>query len=242
MSKKSNQKLHPGLDMIRKELNAIISKGYNGSRVFQDWIGVMFYAFLHDDPHYLEIMGQYRNEGPTEQREANHFAKATAHLLEYMQSTNEEVLRVLFEEYASDTHQRQYLTPSSIAQLMAQICQSSLPQTGYIKVMDPSCGAGVCLIATAKNQTQEQLNQTLFIGQDINLDCVRMAALNLMFFNLNGIILWGNTLTLEVKGAWETRRSLFWGGSLHILDTEKAKIWLEKHFTDISHIPTTEKS
>lgn len=42
MSKKSNQKLHLGLDMIRKELNAIISKGYNGSRVFQDWIGVMF--------------------------------------------------------------------------------------------------------------------------------------------------------------------------------------------------------
>lgn len=100
----------------------------------------------------------------------------------------------------------------------------------------------VCLIAIAKDQTQEQLNQTLFIGQDINLDCVRMAALNLMFFNLNGIILWGNTLNLELKGAWETHRSLFWGGSLHLLDTEEAQIWLEKHVTVISHIPTTEKS
>lgn len=68
MSKKSNQKLHLGLDMIRKELNAIISKGYNGSRVFQDWIGVMFYAFLHDDPHYLEIMGQYRKKAQQSNR------------------------------------------------------------------------------------------------------------------------------------------------------------------------------
>ena len=61
MSRKNNQRANPGLNPVRKELEAIISKGYNSYRVFEDWVGLMFFAFQRDDPHYLEIMGQYRN-------------------------------------------------------------------------------------------------------------------------------------------------------------------------------------
>ena len=58
-----------------------------------------------------------------------------------------------------------------------------------------------------------------------------MTALNLMFFNLAGIVLWGNHLALEVRGAWETRRNLVWGGSIQSVDKEEARAWLESHFT-----------
>ena len=77
---------------VRKELDAIIAKGYGGHRVFEDWVGLMFFAFQRDDPHYLEIMGRYRNDGPMGQREADHFANALAGLMGYMSSTNEEAL------------------------------------------------------------------------------------------------------------------------------------------------------
>ena len=53
-----------------------------------------------------------------------------------------------------------------------------------------------------------------------------MTALNLMFFNLSGLVVWGNSLTMEVRGAWETRRSVAFGGSIRPVDAEMARDWL----------------
>ena len=103
------------MNPVRKELDAIIGKGHNGYRVFEDWVGLMFYAFQRDDPPYLEIMGQYRNTEPVGQRAADHFANATAYLLDYMRATSEETLGPLYEEYAANHYTGQYFTPSSVA-------------------------------------------------------------------------------------------------------------------------------
>lgn len=226
---------------VRKELEAIIGMGYHGYRVFEDWVGLMFYAFQRDDPSYLEIMGGYRNTAPVGQREADHFANATACLLDYMRATNEEVLGPLYEEYAANHYTGQYFTPSSVARLMASITHTEPPETVRFKVLDPACGAGACLIAAAKEQTFEQNGRAIFVGQDIDLNCARMTALNLMFFNLDGIVLWGNHLALEVRGAWETRRSLVWGGSIRPLDREEARAWLEGHFSGPETPPEPKK-
>lgn len=86
MSKKHYQRGNPGLNPVRKELETIIGMGYRSHRVFEDWVGLMFHAFQRDDPPYLEIMGGYRNTAPRGQREADHFATATACLLEYMRA------------------------------------------------------------------------------------------------------------------------------------------------------------
>ena len=120
----------------------------------------------------------------------------------------------LYEEYAANHYTGQYFTPSTVARLMARITHTAPPETGRFKVLDPACGAGACLIAAAKEQTFEQNGRAIFVGQDIDLNCARMTALNLMFFNLDGVVLWGNHLALEVREAWETRRSLVWGGSI----------------------------
>ena len=69
-----------------------------------------------------------------------------------------------------------------------------------------------------------------------------MTALNLMFFNLNGVILWGDHLALEVRGAWETRRSLVWGGSIRPWDKEQAAQWLRGHFSGPETPPAPEKA
>ena len=226
MSKKSNQRMNPGLAPVRKELEAIMAKGHSGYRVYEDWVGLMFYAFQRDDPHYLELMGQYRNEGSMGRREADHFAYALACLMEYMQATNEEALGPLFEEYASSHYMGQSFTPSNMAQLMVGICQSPLPEEGRFTVLDPACGAGSCLIAAAKEQTFEQNNRAFFVGQDIDQNCVRMTALNLIFFNLDGLVIWGNSLVMDVRGAWETRRSVAFGGSIRPVGKEMARAWL----------------
>lgn len=230
MSKQSNQRMHPDLNQVRRELEAIMHKGHHGASVYEDWIGLMFYAFQRDDPHYQEIMGRYRNTAPMGQREADYFANATGELLKYMMTTHEEALGPLYMEYASSRHQGQFFTPMEVARLMASITMTDIPEGRRFGVADESCGAGACLIAAAKEMTYEQNNRAFFVGQDLSLDCARMTALNLMFFNLSGLVVWGNSLTMEVRAAWETRRSVAFGGSIRPVDTEQARTWIAGAF------------
>ena len=66
-------------------------------------------------------------------------------------------------------------------------------------VHDPCCGSGRMLLAAAK------LNRHWdFIGQDVDIRCVRMTALNLAFRNLYEYVIWGNTLALEKKLVYRT--------------------------------------
>ena len=212
------------MNTIRKNLEAIIRKGYQPYKVYEDWIGLMFHAFQRDDAHYLEIMRQSRNDASHGQREADYFAAATADALEYMAETNRECLGPLFEEFAASHYQGQFFTPWSVCRMIAKTTHDEgVKPDGQISICDPASGAGTMMIAFAKEQTCAEANRTLYVGIDVNLTCARMTALNLMFFNLNGVSIWGNSLSLEVRSAWQTHRSLAWGGALSPYPVEKAK-------------------
>lgn len=108
----SNRESRPDLGQVRKNLDAIISKGHHGYSVFEDWIGLMFFAFQRDDPKYLEIMGRYRNTEPMGKRPADYFAGATASVMKYMRATNEEALGPLYEEYSREPLRRAVFHPA----------------------------------------------------------------------------------------------------------------------------------
>ena len=69
------------------------------------------------------------------------------------------------------------------------------------------------LIAHAKTMTNEQLDKKIFYGQDIDFTCVKMCALNLLFFNLNGYAILGDSLKDERRKIYQTTRS-YMGGTL----------------------------
>jgi hypothetical protein len=66
-----------------------------------------------------------------------------------------------------------------------------------------------------------------YMGQDLDLLCVKMAALNLCFFNLEGVILHGNSLKGEVLRGYRTSSSLL-GGSIRDLSVEECNVWADK--------------
>lgn len=228
MSKTNNRNGKPDLNPVRQELDAIISKGFNPYRVYEDWLALMLHSFAGEPESYTKILKGYFQDRPDGDQIESHFAAALMELMRYMSKTNDEALGPLFMEYASNHYAGQYFTPLELARTMAAITQTNIPREGRFTVNDPACGAGVCLIAAAQKQTFEQNNRAIFIGQDIDLNCARMCALNLMFFNLDGLVVWGNTLALEVRGAWETKRSIAFGGTLRPADMEKAKAFLER--------------
>lgn len=223
---KKKDKTDASLNGIRRELEKIMGMGHHSYRVYEDFIGLIFYALQRDDPHYLEIMGRYANTAPVGEREADYFSQAFGNLLAYMAETNDEALGVLFMEFAASQHKGQFFTPMDVARLMAKMTQINIPEGRRFTVADPACGAGIGLIACAKEQTFEQNGRAVFVGQDIDLNCVRMCAVNMALFNLNALVIWGNSLTLEVWGAWETRRNAALGGQIVEVDRERARAWI----------------
>src|SRR5207249_1665656 len=66
-------------------------------------------------------------------------------------------------------------------------------------VCDPACGSGRLLLAVAEIQ-----RHWIFVGQDIDLRCVRMTAINLALRNLYGYVIWGNSLADEHRLVYRT--------------------------------------
>lgn len=215
------------LTNIKDNLNKVVKMGYSKTQVFEDWVALMFHAFNgQDDPNYFKVLGKYKNEGKMGEREADYFAAALGGLMGYMQVTNKEILSELYMEFCKDNNEGRVFTPVSVAMLMAQLTQDDKKEDPV--VADLTCGAGTLLIASAKVQTFEQNNKSFFIGCDLNLTCAYMTALNLMFFNLNGIIIHGNSLTGEVFDAWGTERHVPLGGKIIKMNKEDAEKFLKK--------------
>jgi len=199
------------MEEILKQLKAILQAGYSASSIFEDWLDLMIYALQRDDPHYLEIVNKYRNDKPEGEREIDYFCKAFALLQIEMQKTNEDILGQVYMEWnMSNKYRGQFFTPRHVASLMASI----LSPKG--KILDPCCGSGVMLIEAIKTMNNEIIDESLFVGQDIDITCVKMCALNLLFFNANGYVVWGDSLLMECRKVYQTSRS-YAGGSIREL-------------------------
>jgi hypothetical protein len=66
-------------------------------------------------------------------------------------------------------------------------------------VCDPCCGSGRLLLVVAERQPHWE-----FVGQDIDLRCVRMTAFNLAFRNRYGHVIWGDSLRDEQRLVYRT--------------------------------------
>jgi hypothetical protein len=48
-----------------------------------------------------------------------------------------------------------------------------------------------------------------FYGKDLDPRCAKMCALNMLFFNLNAVVEWGNTLAFTTHTRWVIRKGGF---------------------------------
>lgn len=201
---------------ILSQLNFLLSGGYSSYDIFNDFIDLILYALTEDNESYLKIVHKYPNTKPVGHREIDYFHTAFQLLQYEMRETNSDVLGELYMQWnMSNKYKGQYFTPKNVASMMAQITS---PKGG--RIIDPCCGSGVMLVEALKTVTHEQLDDAVFYGQDIDMTCVKMTALNLCFFNVNGYAIQGNTLLMECNKVYQTSRSIF-GGSIRELSGEE---------------------
>lgn len=173
--------------------------GASRGQTFEDFLQLTVCALSGGEMEaaYLQTVQRY-TEGPQGKRAIDTLTALLASLIQIMDETRADILGDLFQGAVSNGERGQFMTPDCISDLMAQLVSAD-ETTPDARVSDCCCGSGRLLLAAAKVNRNR-----LFVGQDIDLRCVRMTAINLALHNLYGYVLWGNTLKLEQKLLYQT--------------------------------------
>jgi len=210
------------VDDVVEPLRAVARRGFSEYDVFRDWTELMLAALQDDDETYLDVLEEYdrgadRNHGS---RNADLFAEAFGELQRAMQKTNLDALGAVYEALELGQHdQGIHFTPHNVARAMAEmqvVCQSgeSAPEPP-VRIADPACGSGRLLILAARAHDEP----VHCYAKDKNSVCARMAALNCCFFNLDAVVVQGDSLTMTRRRAWQTTHSSL-GGEIAEIDPD----------------------
>ena len=170
------------LNNTQKEIVKLIEKtaqSRNRVEVFSDAVHLMAQA-LHKqiliDPvkaqavedDWQRVRSRYTDE------EYQNICKIFALIVEGLEEDRREILGQILEEIgASNTRNGQFLTPSSVAHLMAKFnpVDDDYQKGNVIKICDPACGASVLLIAQAEEMMRQGVSQGDIYIEAGDIDC-----------------------------------------------------------------------
>lgn len=227
------------IDSVLDPLREIESRGFGRYNLYRDWVELMLYSLQREDDPYLDILDDYDHGNDYDQgdRPADLFAEAFGELLSAIEESNRDVLGMTYEEFGMGNDAfGQHFTPHRVGAWMAEMQTPSGDLEPPITIADPACGSGRMLVLAARQHDVE----TICFGQDKDLLCAEIAALNLCFFNLNGVIVYGDSLTLEKRRAWRTRNTIMGGEVAEVSPEDVA--WPESSLTSGSPAPAASEN
>lgn len=206
-------------------------------QVYQDWMAAMVAAYVKDEDAYMKVVNSYTQTAEVGKRPADHMAAAHAELLIAMQGCNNmgipvpDYLGDMYEEaLLSNKARGQFFTPQSVADLSVEITMPNLEQGQT--VLDPACGSGRMLIASVRKQPK-----AIFYGVDLDVNCVNMTALNMLYRNVEGCVIHANTLSLETYGGYKLNHTVC-GGVIRPMDKKEAYSLLVSYDKQAKQVPT----
>lgn len=161
---------------------------HNTRQVFEDFLEMAVCSLAGGtmEAEYMEIVPRYA-EGQKGKRAIDAIPEAFGALVNAMEETRKDILGDLFQGGITFGEHGQFFTPESICKMMAQM-NIDASMTGK-RIFNPACGSGRTLLAASDINRDNE-----FYGQDIDIRCVRMTAINLALRNLYGCVIWGNSL------------------------------------------------
>lgn len=117
----------------------------------------------------------------------------------------------------------QFFTPQHIADVTAGVAieseriQKEIDERGFVKMVEPSSGGGVMVLAAAQRMYELGFNpqQQLFAEtNDIDKNCVCMTYVQLSLYGIPAIVKHGDSLSGETWSRWPTIGYLLRGGGM----------------------------
>lgn len=198
-------------------------------RVWSDWVEICAIALARADlaqqevreQRYLQVIAQY------ERAELDKLVQAFAHLV---MSYELRVEAADFGDVLGSTFMMldmgnagagQFFTPYEVSRLMGgmmmgdgQALVDKADAHGFIRVLEPACGAGGMLIAAAHALHDAGLNYQLCMHAtaiDIDQRCVHMTFIQLALLHVPALVIHGNGLTGECREQWFTPAHILGG-------------------------------
>lgn len=106
--------------------------------------------------------------------------------------------------------QGQDFSPGGISKILSRIALKSgddLPEKGYFKIVEPTCGTGILALGAAQQIADLGFNpcQHMVIqATDVDLRCVYMTYVQLSLHGFPAVVIHGDTLTLKEYSRWYT--------------------------------------
>ena len=175
----------------------------NAYEIFSDWLiiaAALLYSWKQDaavEDEYMQTAKQYK---PEEIDKHIQLLDITVNALE---KPGQDFLGEVFTEAnLANAKSGQFFTPHHVSLMTAKmiIGENELPAGRVCKINDPACGAGGMLIAGAmvmKERGFDFQNNALFIGQDIDPRCARMAFIQLSLLGVPAVIYCMDALTMQ---------------------------------------------
>lgn len=198
-------------------------------RVWSDWVEICAIALARADlaqqevreQRYLQVIAQY------ERAELDKLVQAFAHLV---MSYELRVEAADFGDVLGSTFMMldmgnagagQFFTPYEVSRLMGgmmmgdgQALADKADAHGFIRVLEPACGAGGMLIAAVHALHDAGLNYQLCMHAtaiDIDQRCVHMTFIQLALLHVPAVVIHGNGLTGECREQWFTPAHILGG-------------------------------
>jgi len=171
--------------------------------VFSDWLvmaAAALYSWKKDEKtenEYGEIAKQYGKE------ELEKHSRLLAITVEALEEREQDFLGEIFAfAELANARNGQFFTPYNVSYMSAKmiIDEKSFPKNRICRINDPTCGSGGMLVAGAQVMKEcglDYQNDALFIGQDIDARCARMAYIQLSLLGVPAVIYGMNTLTFQ---------------------------------------------
>jgi hypothetical protein len=177
--------------------------GVSRAQAFEDFLHMSVCALSGGqmEEQYMATVKKHA-EGKPGKRGCDSISHAFGALVNVMEETRKDILGDLFQGGITYGEAGQFLSPEPLCHMMAAMTVGDVSEeegSARKSVCDPCCGSGRMLLAVADLKPHWE-----FVGQDVDLRCVRMTAINLALRNLYGYVVWGNSLGLEKRLVYRT--------------------------------------
>ena len=192
--------LLPESKRVWQHLETAASRSHHDPcRAFEDLLGMTICVLSGGqmEEEYLSLVKQYAH-GEKGKRAIDAFPAAVGDLIIAMEKTRKDILGDIYQGAISYGHNGQFFTPEPVCEAIARMSMEQASGRAA-RIIDPCCGSGRLLLAAADVNPQAE-----FYGQDIDLRCVRMTAINLALRNLYGQVVHGDTLRDERRLVYQT--------------------------------------
>lgn len=191
---------YPATQSLFKKLEQLRQRsGISRSDAFQDWLTAMVCVLAAEtkEDEYLAMVERHK-QGKVGQRGVDLMVEMFGDLVNAITREDVDILGDLFQGAVSYGENGLYVTPASVAALMASMSIDAEDDSDVNPtVCDPCCGTGILLMEAAKINSNLEL-----VGQDIDARCAKITSINLSLRGRYGWVVCGNALSGEAQFAY----------------------------------------